>query len=169
MTDPTVPQHIDTKAIAKALDRTKPSRWANPWFAAAIIGVCITVLSLVANLSLYQWGSDKADQVSTLRAESECRSAVAAREAVAGGALRLKEVQLDRTRSASNQALQEAIVAAIDEPEGIDSPAFAAAINKWAAANSDSARIVGEIVEPLEVYRAALDDRARITEICSER
>jgi hypothetical protein len=162
------PQHIDTKAITKELKKSRPPRWTSPWVTTAIVGVCITVLSLVANLSLYQWGSDKADQVSTLRAESECRSDIAAAESVAGGALRLKETELDRTRAASNGALQRAIVAAIQQPEGIDSPEFAAALADWADANRESARLIPELDAAIVPYREALANRNRVNEICSK-
>lgn len=164
--DPTPP--ITGAEVRAALEATKPPAKTMAWRNAVVIIVCNTVLSMIAVLAIWQWGSDKADQVSTLRAESECRSAIASQESVTGGALRLKETQLDRTRSASNQALQEAIVAVITEPAGVQAPDFRAALDRWAVANQQSATVIVELDAAIGPYSEALADRERINELCKD-
>lgn len=95
MSDHLGDHHVDTAAIQQTLRETatrKPPLWQRPLASAAVIGICLTVMALVSNVALYTWGADKSEQLDDLKeqasvtaSQQECRSAIAADDAVAQG------------------------------------------------------------------------------------
>jgi hypothetical protein len=110
---------LDTDAIRETLRATAPRRsgwWERPLLAAAVIAVCITLLSLVANVALYQWGSARAEQLDELRqqlgaatAENACRAQIAADDAVAQANKALTSQRLIELAAASVLARDETL------------------------------------------------------------
>ena len=117
-------------------------------FTAAIVGVCITILSLVANLALWQWGSDKSDRVDELSEQSACRSTIAAETDVAQGRFL---ADLGATQLATARGL--AAVGTDDEP------ALAAMVSSLLLTSDALEKTLG-------TYLVQLDARSRTLQIC---
>lgn len=154
--DPQTTPYIDTHAIKTALQETAPApaprnAWVTALVCAAIIGVCLTTMSLVANLSLYRWGADKSDQVKALSASSECRSMVAADTDVKQGDF-LKD--LGRVNLATARAL-----AAL----GTNDDSGVVALVEQLKASSD------DLDRTLRAYGLQIQERAKTADTCNEK
>lgn len=156
---------VDTAAIQKTLRETAPKPtplWQRPLFSAAVIGVCLTVMALVSNVALYRWGSSEADkveelsaQVSVNTAQQECRSAIAADDAIAQSN---KNVTADRV----NEIAAAAVLA---RDESLPETERAA----WRAATTAD-RVRAVFLADVEASRVRFEQatrRSQINELCA--